>query len=193
MMNRETNLLMNLNLTEIIRACREGDRAAQRQLYEASKRKMFVMCLRYARSREDAEDILQEGYVKVFRDIHQYSGEGNFEGWMRKVIVNTALQFLRKQRSRPFEVDFEEHAFRFEYQAAESGDDIGKERTEEILELMQDMPDGFRTVLNLYILEGYSHAEISEICGISVGTSKSQLNRAKAYLKKKIEKKLIGE
>lgn len=184
---------MLTNLNHIIDACCTGDRGAQKELYESSKRKMFALCLRYARSREDAEDILQEGYVKVFRDIKQYSGEGSFEGWMRKVIVNTALQFLRKQRSRPYEVDFEDHAYKFESLQEELTDeDLKRERMEEILQLMQTMPDGFRTVLNLYIMEGYSHQEISEICGISIGTSKSQLNRAKGYLKKLIEKKLLS-
>ena len=192
MENRETNLLMHTNLNNILDACRNGNRAAQKRLYEFSKKKMFVVCLRYARCREDAEDILQEGYVKVFRDLHQYSGAGNFEGWMRKVMVNTALQFLRKQKNKPYSVDLEEHSYKLEYVENEADDDLAKTRTQEILKLMQHMPDGFRTVLNLYIMEGYSHAEISEICGISIGTSKSQLNRAKAYLKNMIEKTLLN-
>ena len=184
---------MSYNLNEIIGACRDGNRMAQRRLYEINKGKMFAVCLRYSRNRTDAEDILQEGFIKVFRDLHQYTGEGVFEGWMRKVIVNTALQHLRKQKRLPTEVTLENHEFHLNYKEDIFDNDLQENRTQELLKLMQEMPDGFRTVLNLYILEGYSHQEISEICGISVGTSKSQLNRAKAFLRKQLEKKLLKD
>ena len=127
---------------------------------------------------------------RVFRDIPQYSGEGSFEGWIRKVIVNSALQFLRKQKRAPQEVDIENVDFKLQYETTEI-DESPNDRAKEIIKLMQLMPDGFRTVLNLYILEGYSHQEISEILGISVGTSKSQLNRAKTHLKKLLEQSML--
>ncbi len=184
---------MSERLNEILGACKQGNSHAQKQLYDLTKGKMFAVCLRYTRSRSDAEDVLQEGYMKVFRDLYQYTGEGVFEGWMRKVIVNTALQFLRKQNRKPSEVNLEDHAFYIEYQNDFEDDSVNKNRTEELIKLMRSMPDGFRTVLNLYILEGYSHQEISEICGISIGTSKSQLNRAKAFLRKQLEKTLLNK
>lgn len=184
---------MTERLNEILGACKQGDSHAQKRLYEQTKGKMFAVCLRYTGSRSDAEDVLQEGYMKVFRDLHQYTGEGVFEGWMRKVIVNTALQFLRKQKRMPNSVNLDDHAFHMEYQDDFEDDSLSKNRTEELIKLMQKMPDGFRTVLNLYILEGYSHQEISEICGISIGTSKSQLNRAKSYLRKQLENKLLNK
>jgi len=182
---------MSYRLNEILDACKQGNGSAQKQLYELTKGKMFAVCLRYTRSRSDAEDVLQEGYMKVFRDLHQYSGDGVFEGWMRKVIVNTALQFLRKQKRMPNEVNLEDHSFHAAYEDDFKDNSLNESRTEELIKLMQKMPDGFRTVLNLYILEGYSHQEISEICGISVGTSKSQLNRAKTFLRKQLELNLL--
>lgn len=177
-------------LSQTIAACQRGDVNAQRLLYEQFKGKMFVLCQRYTRRREDAEDVLQEGFIKVFRDIPQYSGDGSFEGWIRKVIVNTALQFLRKNKRAPQEIAIENIDFKLHYEEPDLEGDT-KDRAKEIIKLMQLMPDGFRTVLNLYILEGYSHQEISEIMGISVGTSKSQLNRAKANLKKLLEQSLL--
>ncbi|HMQ61197.1 MAG TPA: sigma-70 family RNA polymerase sigma factor [Flavilitoribacter sp.] len=174
-------------MTGILEACKRGDRLAQRQLYEHFKGKMFVLCLRYADSREDAEDMLQEGFVKVFRDLPHYRGDGSLEGWIRKVILNVALQHI-KTKKRAF--SFEE--FKGYEEVEEMADDgfFSEELVKRVLQLMQKMPSGFRTVLNLYILEGYTHAQIAREIGISEGTSKSQLNRAKKYLKDMLDKSL---
>jgi RNA polymerase sigma-70 factor (ECF subfamily) len=165
-----------------------GDRMAQKALYQQYKNKMFVLCLRYANCREDAEDILQEGFVKVFRDLHQYKGVGNLEGWIRKVILNVALQYIRKQQQLKTQLtsNFEQWENRLTLDAEE--EQFDKELVKKILHLMQRMPVGFRTVLNLYVMEEYSHQQIADELGISVGTSKSQLNRAKAYLRELVEK-----
>jgi len=181
---------MTERLQDILKACRKGDLAAQRKFYEHFKNKMFVVCLRYADNRQDAEDILQEGFIKVFRDLHQYQGAGNLEGWVRKVIVNTALQYLRQQKKLIPTTDLDGQAYRIgeEDTVFEAEDEMAKV----LLKLMHQMPAGFRTVLNLYVLEGYMHHEIAEKLGISVGTSKSQLNRAKAFLKNLLEKTLAG-
>ena len=173
---------------DILDACRSGDRFAQRRLYEHFKGKMFVVCLRYANNRQDAEDILQEGFVKVFRDLHQYKGAGSLEGWIRKVMLNTALQYIRQQKSLLNTVDFDQQAFQI--REDDSPEDDNLEMARLLLRLMHEMPPGFRTVLNLYILEGFSHQEIADELQISVGTSKSQLNRAKAFLKGLLEKSL---
>lgn len=172
-----------------IQACLRGDRLAQKQFFERFKGKMFALCLRYAHSREDAEDMLQEGFVKVFRDLHQYSGVGNFEGWVRKVFVNTALQHLQKQKKAFATLELNEQ-------------DIAEENTEpffaqeppakNMIRILQQLPTGFRTIFNLHVLEGYSHPEIATILGISVGTSKSQLLRAKAYFRKLLESSLTS-
>ncbi len=175
---------------KILERCKNGERLAQQQLYEHFKGKMFAVCLRYANSRQDAEDVLQEGFVKVFRDLHQYRGEGSFEGWLRRVIVNVALQHLRKQKGG---LQFSELE-NVEYKLSDTDDSVFEEneKAAALIKLMQKMPTGFRTVLNLYVLEDYSHQEIANEMGISVGTSKSQLNRAKAFLKGLLEKSLAG-
>ena len=172
-----------------LQACLRGDRLAQKQFFERFKGKMFALCLRYAHSREDAEDILQEGFVKVFRDLYQYTGEGNFEGWVRKVFVNTALQHLQKQKKALITQELD-------------GQDLVEESTEpfftdeppakNMIRILQQLPAGFRTIFNLHVLEGYSHPEIADILGISVGTSKSQLLRAKAYFRKLLESSLTS-
>ncbi len=175
---------------DILKACKKGDRLAQRKLYEHFKSKMYVVCLRYANNRQDAEDILQEGFIKVFRDLHQYRGAGSFEGWVRKVILRTALQYLRQQKNFLPTTDLDGQAYKLGEE-----DVIFEEENEMakiLLKLMHQMPPGFRAVLNLYVLEGYTHPMIAEELGISVGTSKSQLNRAKAFLKNLLEKNLAG-
>ncbi|TAE60866.1 MAG: RNA polymerase sigma factor [Bacteroidetes bacterium] len=173
---------------QILQGCLAGDRQAQRTLYERFKNQMFVQCLRYADSREEAEDILHEGFVKVFRDLHQYSGQGPLGAWIRKVMVNTALQQLRKNQ-RLIPTTQIEHV-------PDTGDDdpviqaFEGNNARELIRLLQSLPAGYRTVLNLYVLEGYSHKEIAEQLQINVSTSKSQLLRAKEMLRKKLEKTL---
>ncbi len=176
-----------------LEACLRGDRSAQRALFERYKGKMFALCLRYVRSRAEAEDLCQEGFVRVFRDLAQYDGRGPFEGWMRKVFINTALQHLERQRSRistaPLNGDID-------MEVADQSDftsNLDRPSAERLTRLIQQLPPGFRAVFNLYVVEGYSHAEIAEILSISVGTSKSQLLRAKAYLRRRLEKSLIEE
>lgn len=176
-------------LPNLINKCLENDRLAQQELYVQFKDKMFVLCLRYANSREDAEDILQDGFIKVFRDLKQYNGSGCFEGWVRKVMVNVALEHIRKEKKKPFQTVLEQ----IEFKASEETSFFEKEnQAKALIQLMRKMPIGFRTVLNLYILEGYTHPEISAILGISVGTSKSQLLRAKGCLRKLLKDSLVA-
>jgi RNA polymerase sigma-70 factor (ECF subfamily) len=175
---------------EILDACKNGNRLAQRQLYEHFKGKMFAVCMRYANNRQDAEDLLQEGFVKVFRDLHQYKGLGSLEGWIRRVVLHVALQYIRRQKKTLQTTDLESLSFQIGEEdpvVFEEGDNARS-----LVKLMQKLPAGFRTVLNLYVLEGFTHPQIAEELGITVGTSKSQLNRAKAYLKSLLEKSLAG-
>ncbi len=173
----------------LIEACKAGDRKAQRQLFERYKDKMFALCLRYAPSRADAEDILQEGFVKVFRDLPSYRGEGSIEGWIRKIMTHTAIDWLKRNRQLQMRL---EDAYAHLWHLADAPDEADESgppaRT--LIRLMQQLPDGFRAVLNLHIIEGYSHPEIARILGISVGTSKSQLSRAKTALRQMWEKSL---
>jgi RNA polymerase sigma factor (sigma-70 family) len=172
----------------ILEACKKGDRLAQKQLYDCYKGKLFATCLRYARSREDAEDIFQDGFVQIYKDLYQYNGVGNLEGWLRKVMVNTALQHLRKQKNALQTVEFDGQEY------AEETDDfqMDEQQAKNLIRILHLLPPGFRAVFNLYVLEGYTHPEIAEILDISVGTSKSQLMRAKAAFRKLLENSLIS-
>jgi RNA polymerase sigma factor (sigma-70 family) len=171
----------------VVRAGLTGDRLAHRRLYEGFKGKMFGVCLRYANSRPEAEDLLQEGFITVFRDLHQYRGEGSLEGWIRRVMVRTCLQYIRRQKLDLVGLDRQEMDNFAEVQDVPAFDE---DMARHLIRLLQHLPTGFRTVLNLYVLEGYTHREIGEALGISEGTSKSQYMRAKDYLRRLLEKSL---
>ena len=176
-------------LHHLAKACAQQSRTAQKALYEHFKGKMFGVCLRYARNRQDAEDYLHDGFIQIFRDIHQFQGKGSLEGWIRRVIVHTTLKLIRKQRN--IDLFPENNVFDYGYSPDEDYNFFQDESVTALaLQLLQSMPTGFRTVLNLYIMEGFSHAEIASMLQISEGTSKSQLNRAKAHLRQLLEKKL---
>ncbi len=174
----------------IIEGCKAADQKCCKQLYSMFKDKMYGVCLRYAESEHDANDIFQEGFIKVFRDISSFRGEGSFEGWMRRLFVNTSLHFLKQKRKSGFvfEDDFSQ------YDNADELDDsieISENRQNLLIDLMQKLPSGYRTVLNLYIMEDYSHVDIANQLGISVSTSKTQLMRAKKMMKLMVESALI--
>ena len=176
------------NESDLISGCINGDRKMQRELYERYSAKMFGVCLRYAGSTEEAEDILQEGFIKVFKKIGSYRGEGSFEGWIRRIFVNTAIeQFRRKTYLQPI-TEREENSVEATYLSV-----LDNLAEKDIVKLVQQLSPGYRTVFNMYVVEGYTHRQIAEALGISEGTSKSQLSRAKIILqelvKKHIEKK----
>lgn len=175
---------------DILESCKKGEGPAQKHFYEHFKNKMFVVCLRYTGSREDAEDVLQEGFIKVFRDLNQYRGEGSLEGWVRKVILRTTFDFLRRTKRMIKTTDISESEYKLA--SEEIVFEEGNETAKGLIKLMRKLPPGFRTVLNLYVLEGYTYPQIAEVLGISVGTSKSQLNRAKKYMRALLEKNLTS-
>ncbi len=145
---------------------------------------MFGICLRYAKSATDAEDILQEGFIKIFKYLENFRGDGSLEGWMRRIMVTTALNFYKRKNLLNREVDPETVKTNW----PSSPEVLAIMTQEEILKLVQELPTGYRTVFNLNTIEGYSHKEIGEIMNISVNTSKSQLSRAKTSLQCKIRK-----
>ncbi len=170
---------------EIIERCRQQDAKAQRFLYERYAPKMLGVCRRYISSREDAEDVLGEAMFKVFENIHTFQSSGSFEGWIRRIIVNEALMFLRKKRLLTVDTDGAElnsidHAtpLSIEHELA----------AKEILQLLEKLPTGYRTVFNLFVIEGYKHVEIAELLNISINTSKSQLILAKDRMRQLIVK-----
>jgi len=171
----------NLNL---IKECRNGNRSAHRQLYDMYRVKMYTLCLRYMSTRQDAEDMLQEGWTKVFRQLHTFdSSKGTFYGWIRKIFVNTNLEYLRKKRMK-FDTVSEEN---FNNSASYEIDIFDRMSMQEMVNILQSLPNGYRSVFNLYVIEGYTHKEIGEILKISPNTSKTQLMKAKRMMKEKVK------
>ena len=169
----------------LLKACIQGDRKAQRKLYEQLAPKMFPVCLRYMNNREMAEDVMQDGFVTLFSKLDSYSGTGSFEGWARKIFVNTALMQLRRNDVLK-ESDNLDDAWDIGRPDPSAIQEIGHK---ELLDLIAELPPGFRTVFNMYVIEGYSHKEIADELGISENTSRSQLQRARVILQKKILEK----
>lgn len=158
----------------------------QEELYNRFSGKMYAVCLRYANNSDDAQDLLQEGFIKVFRNLHRFRAEGSFEGWIRRVFVNSSIEHYRKKSLQLSKVsDREENTI--EDVDTTALDNLAEK---DIIRLIQDLSPGYRTVFNLYVIEGYSHKEIGEMLGISEGTSKSQLARARSILQKKVSEYL---
>lgn len=174
---------VNDNLAKILEGCRKGRESSQKELYEMLAPKMFAVCLRYMDNRDDAEDILQDGFVTLFTRLDTYSGEGSFEGWARKIFVNTALMSLRKNDALKMSDDLET-AWDVRSDVTTQIQNIGYK---ELTRMISSLPSGYRTVFNMYVIEGYSHKEISEELGISEATSRSQLMRARTMLQEKIK------
>jgi RNA polymerase sigma factor (sigma-70 family) len=167
---------------DLIKGCIAGDRRMQEELYNRFAPKMYAVCLRYANNSNDAQDLLQEGFIKVYRNLHRFRAEGSFEGWVRRVFINSSIEHFRKKSSQLSTVsDKEENTI--EDSDISALDSLAEK---DIIHLIQELSPGYRTVFNLYVVEGYSHREIGELLGISEGTSKSQLARAKAILQKKV-------
>lgn len=177
-----SSIIYQGNTEEQIReGCAKGDRKFQQMLYNMFSAKMFSVCLRYANEYNSAQDLLQEGFVKVYRNIEKFRGEGSFEGWVRRIFVNTAIEHYRKQVNLYALHDSEAKGYEY-YE----GNALETLKHQDILKLIQTLSDGYRTVFNLYVIEGFSHKEIGEMMNISEGTSKSQLARARYLLQKMI-------
>ena len=172
---------------QLVKDCLKGKPEAQRQLYEQFAKSMLGVCYRYTKSLNDAEDVLQDGFVKVFLGIHQYKFEGELGAWIRRIMVNTALNFLKKNRKYRDEMVFTEQPL---HPVADSNPAI-KLEAKELADLIRQLPQGYQTIFNMYAVEGYTHVEIGELLGISDGTSRSQYARARALLISWIEKNLV--
>lgn len=169
---------------QLIESCKKGNRAAQKILYDRLAPRMFPVCLRYIGDRTAAEDILQDGFITLFTRLDSYKGEGSFEGWARRIFVTTALMSLRKKDA--LKVSDELEAVRgMKADTASQMQNIGYK---ELMQLVMSLPPGFRTVFNMYAIEGYSHKEIAEMLGITETTSRTQFSRARVWLQNKIQK-----
>jgi len=160
---------------EIVSLCLKNDVRAQEFFYRRFAGKMFGVCLRYAGSIMEAEDILQEGFIRVFKNLHHFRFEGSLEGWVRRTMVNSAINYYKKQLRFKNEIGLNE-AITF---ATNMDDGLSKLALDELLNIIHDLPVGYRTVFNLYAIEGYTHKEIGALLGISENTSKSQFSRAR--------------
>lgn len=177
------NLDRTFTIDSLLEGCKKGERKAQEGLYKALASKMMAVCVRYAKDTFEAEDILQMGFIKVFQKISEFREEGSFEGWIRRIMVNTAIETYRKNLRTLDVVDIDEV-----YDQPQSTFDMNKLEMDDLLKLIQQLSNGYRVVFNMYAIEGYSHKEIAKELGISEGASKSQLSRARAILKNKIIK-----
>jgi RNA polymerase sigma-70 factor (ECF subfamily) len=169
---------------ELIKRCKAGERKAQELLYKQFASKMMGVCLRYAADRMEAEDMLQNGFIKVFQKLADYRGEGSFEGWVRRIMVHSSIEFYRKHHKMMQLVDIEEAA----HEPSVNPLAASRLAANDLLALIQQLAPGYRIIFNLYAIEGFSHKEIAEIVGITEGASKSQLSRARGVLKEQIVK-----
>jgi len=177
-----TNSKIRFTDAQLLEKCLQNDRKAQNMLYKKYSARLFGTCLRYAKNYTDAEDILQESFIKIFKYLKDFRNEGHLEGWMRKVIVTTAINFYKRKNLLNKDVDPEY----VNTPSVATPDAISLISNEELLAVVQELPEGYRMVFNLNSIEGYSHKEISEIMNISVNTSKSQLSRARNALQHKL-------
>lgn len=167
---------------ELIDRCLEKDPKAQEYLYRKFCRRMYGVCLRFARNTLEADDILQEGFIRVFTHLKDFRHEGSLEGWIRRTIVTTAINYYKSKQDEWSETNIEKAE---SYQAV-SEDILSQISVEDLLRLIRDLPEGYRLVFNLYVIEGYNHQEIAQMLSISENTSKSQLSRARAALQQRL-------
>lgn len=161
--------------------CKKQDRQAQQELFALYAPRLLALCCRYIKDRAEAEDVMITGFTKIFNRIDQYKGEGSFEGWMKKVMVNEALSQLRKTKNMYLETDLEAADREVDWNTLEN-----TLEAEDLLKVITALPEGYRVVFNLYAIDGYSHKEIADQLGISENTSKSQLSRARVWLQKNL-------
>jgi len=167
---------------ELIEGCLANDPKAQEFLYKRFSRRMYGVCLRYARNTLEADDILQEGFIKVFTFLKDFRQDGSIEGWIRRLFVNTAINYYHSRENEWKETSIDKAVF----YSSETEDALSRMSADDLLNLIRQLPEGYRMVFNLYVIEGYNHQEIAEMLNISENTSKSQLSRARGVLQEKL-------
>lgn len=169
---------------QLIRDCLKGKASAQQKLYESFAEQMLAICYRYTKSLADAEDVLQDGFVKVFKYLHQFRSDGELGAWIRRIMVNTAINYLKQNSKYQYDLSFTELTL---HPVSEDNPQVTMQ-AKELASLVRQLPTGYQTVFNMHAVEGYSHVEIGEILGINEGTSRSQYMRARNLLINWIEK-----
>lgn len=171
-----------MNEQTLIQQCIEGNAKAQKALFDKFAPKMMAVCMRYVSSRMEADDVMQEGFIKLFANLPNFRFEGSFEGWLRRIFVNSALDYIKRNKRSTMEASLDQVQ---ELSSVGTSDAL---QEADLLKIIQAMPTGYKTVFNMYAIEGYSHKEIGEMLQISENTSKSQYSRAKTYLQSQLEK-----
>lgn len=167
----------------LVNECAKGNSKAQRALFDKFAPKMLAVCQRYLRNNQEAEDVLQDGFVKVFQKIVDFKMEGSLEGWIRRIVVNTALDTIRRNKKLLDDIQVEEVQYKVSFTDHQfDGMDLAQ-----LMKLINEMPDGYRIVFNMFAIEGYSHKEIADTLGVTENTSKSQYSRARAFLRTQLE------
>ena len=174
---------------QLIEGCKKNKRKARNELYKLYANSLLGICLRYTRNRSEAEDVLHDAFIKIYTKIDQYSGAGSFEGWMKRITTNTAIQYLRERARRDSKIQDKE-VEHIDAMVDEQDEEMPQIPAKELMQMIQALPDGYRMVFNLYLFEEMSHKEIAQLMDISESTSKSQYFRAKQYLRKEIKKRL---
>lgn len=175
---------MTFNEQELVKGCKQQNRLAQKQLYSIFGSKLFAICMRYTKNRADAEDVLQDAFIKIYENIDSFRNDSPLEYWLRSIVVNTALNHLRQQKYWKDLDDVESH----HNGIADKEVTLGDFHLRQLMELIHELPPGCQTIFNLYAIEGYQHNEIAQKLGISEGTSKSQYARARTLLQAKLNK-----
>ena len=171
------------DIKDLIKGCLEGNRRDQELLYRRHAGKLYAVCLQYSGNDDEAKDILQEGFIKIFENLHNYKFEGSFEGWMRRITVNTALEKYRS-RNNLYKVEDIDQIAETDYEP--DAEDYSGLEASDLLGIIRELPPKYRMIFNLYAIEGYSHKEISKMVSISEGTSKSNLSRARIILQRRV-------
>lgn len=172
-------------LRKIVDGCIKGKRKYQKRLFEMFYGKMMAVCMRYAKDQDEAQDMVQNGFIKIFKKLEVYNFEGSLEGWIRRIMVNTAIDQIRKNKRDPFSIEDDQRIQNIEEEVPFSEEDREeiKIKAEEAIKAISSLSPAYRTVFNMYVIEGFTHKEIAEYLGISEGTSKSNLAKAKQKLK----------
>ena len=170
-----------MDQNELITGCIRGNRQYQMALFQKYSGKLLAVCTRYTRHRMEAEDVLQDAFIKIFRNLEKFEGKGSFEGWMRRIVVNTALKNYNKSSFKKERIGLEDYQ-----EASMDQDVISSLYKEELLKVIEELPNGYRVVFNLYVIEGFSHREIAQELKIQESTSRSQLVKARKMLQSKI-------
>ena len=176
-----------MDYNKLVNDCLKKETAAQRELYAHFANAMLGVCYRYTKSMTDAEDVLQEGFIKVFINLHQYKGSGELGGWIRRIMVNTAINYLKNQSRYQYDLSFTDSSL---HPVSDESPEIML-NAKELAELIRQLPTGYQTIFNMHAVEGYSHVEIGKILGINEGTSRSQYARARALLISWVTKNLL--